>query len=101
MAEGVEKVKERLSKIKEEDIIIVKHIAGNRSLTRDINEDTIKYYVKNPNYLTKVEPGRRGKLKIYFNISKRYDLVLVVIFEGKKLIIVTVYKKRKVKFRWL
>ena len=93
-------IKDIISKISKKDIIFTKH-AKERSLDRDITKETILYYILKPELITKIKHGRGGSFLLHYNMSRVYELVIVVRFQNKKLRIITEYKnilkpKRKI-----
>ena len=46
-----------------------------------------------------VEEGKKGRVKLFFYLSRRYDLVVIAKFEGKALKVVTYYNYLKKPFR--
>ena len=76
----------------EKDIIFTKHAGYDRSLGRDINRETILYYLLKPELITKIKQGRGSSILLHYNMSRMYELIIVVRFLNGKLKVITEYK---------
>ena len=88
-----EKVKKFLEKVKDENIHFKKHFY-DKVKERPISEGLVKSSLKKTDKLLKVEeqPSRREgeeKYKLWFKLSNKYSLVVIVTISGKDLYIIT------------
>jgi hypothetical protein len=63
-------------------------------------KDFVKGYLESGlDRLYDVSEGKKGRVKLSFCLSRRYDLVVIASFEGKALKVVTYYNYLKKPFR--
>ena|SRR3989344_118213 len=74
----LKEIKEFLEKLKQESISFDYHFY-KRSGERPINESMIRRFLSQTNKLEKVEQGKsKGRFKLWFKMSRKYSLVLIV-----------------------
>lgn len=66
-----------LEKLDQEKIIFDKHFY-KRSRERPIDESIVRSFLSKPDKLEKVESGNNDRFKLWYRMSGRYSLVLVV-----------------------
>jgi hypothetical protein len=89
------KLKKFLDALEEENIFFKKHFF-DRVKERPISESLIIKYLKKTETLLKVEllsstRVKEEKFKLWFKLSNRYSLVVIVAIKGKDLYIITAW----------
>lgn len=99
----LKEIKEFIEKLDQNNISFDSHIY-KRSRERPINEGMIRNFLYKANKLEKVEHGKgKNRFKLWFKMSSKYSLVLVVevnISKGLKVISAwNTYRKWQLKLR--
>lgn len=82
----IDEMRKFLEKLNQDDIIFDSHFY-KRILERPINESMVRSFLFQLNKLEKIEKGREGRFKLWFKMSRKYSLVLVVeIFDFTKIL---------------
>jgi len=92
----ISKLKQILLKLSKTDIKISKH-AVKRLVERNISVNCVHKFLLNPIKLIKVDK-QNGKYRLQFDLSSKYDLIIVVAFlnsSKKGLKVITVIKTNK------
>lgn len=76
-------VREFLEKLKQEDITFDPHFY-KRVGERPINEGMIRSYLSQINKLEKIEQGKGERFKLWFKMSRKYSLILIIEIELSK-----------------
>lgn len=75
-----------LERLQQEDIIFDSHFY-KRSVERPINEGMIRSFLLKINKLEKIEQGKeKDRFKLWFKMSRKYSLVLIVEIETTKVL---------------
>ncbi|MEK6871966.1 MAG: hypothetical protein AABX16_03625 [Nanoarchaeota archaeon] len=70
-------VRKFLEKLNQEDIIFDPHFY-KRARERPINEKIVRSFLFQLNRLEKIEHGKKGRFKVWFKMSRKYSLVLII-----------------------
>ncbi|MEK6891457.1 MAG: hypothetical protein AABX03_04960 [Nanoarchaeota archaeon] len=70
-------VKKFLEKLNQDDIAFDKHFY-KRSGDRPINEGMVRRFLLQLDKLEKIEQGKDERFKLWFRMSRKYSLVLIV-----------------------
>jgi hypothetical protein len=84
----IENIRIFLKKLDNREIEFDKHFY-KRAGERPINEGLIRSFLARPQRLEKVEKGREERYKLWFKMSRKYSLVLIIeprISKGLKVI---------------
>lgn len=76
-------IKKFLEKLNQDFIVFDAHFY-KRSRTRPVDEGLVRSFLSKINKLEKIEKGKRGRFKLWFKMSRKYSLVLVVEIESSK-----------------
>jgi len=77
------KVKKFLAKLNQEDIIFDTHFY-KRSRERPINESIVRSFLSQLNKLEKIERGNNERFKLWFKMSRKYSLILIIEINSSK-----------------
>jgi len=84
-------IKRFLEKLNQDNIIFDPHIY-KRSSERPITESMIRSFLSQLNKLEKIEQGKEGRFKLWFKMSRKYSLVLIIeIINSKDLKIISAW----------
>lgn len=82
----LKEVKEFLEKLSQDDVIFYPHFY-KRTGERPINESMVRSFLSQTNKLEKIEQGKeKDRFKLWFKMSSKYSLVLIVEIETTKVL---------------
>ncbi|MEK6840418.1 MAG: hypothetical protein AABX79_00505 [Nanoarchaeota archaeon] len=88
-------VRKFLESLKQENISFDSHFF-KRVGERPINEGMVRSFLSQPNKLEKIEIGKQGRFKLWFKMSGKYSLVLIVeIFISKDLKVISAWNTQR------
>jgi len=70
-------IKKFLEKIDQNNITFDPHFY-KRTDERPISESMVRSFLSQPNKLEKIEKGKEGRFKLWFKMSRKYSLVLII-----------------------
>lgn len=70
-------IKKFLEKIDQNNITFDPHFY-KRTDERPISESMVRSFLSQPNKLEKIEKGKEERFKLWFKMSRRYSLVLII-----------------------
>jgi len=73
----VKKVRQFLETLSQDKISFDPHFY-KRAKERPINEGIVRKFLSNINKLEKIEKGKKDRFKLWFKMSRKYSLVLIV-----------------------
>ncbi len=79
----IREIKRFIENLNQDDISFDAHFY-KRSRERPINEGMIRKFLVKPEKLEKIERGNNERLKLWFKMSGKYSLVLIVEIELSK-----------------
>ena len=99
ITEGIkyQKIKKKLEELKkdpESQIFFIDH-ALEQMEWRNINRGMVIFCLKNPNTLRIVDKQEKQRYKLWFKLSSRYSLILIVRFKRKNIYVITVIKTNR------
>ncbi|MCA9488092.1 MAG: hypothetical protein KC516_03980 [Nanoarchaeota archaeon] len=93
----ISEVKKFIENLDQDRITFDKHFY-KRSRERPVDEGMVRKFLSKPDKLEKIEKGDNERFKLWFNMSRKYSLVLVVeIILSKDLKIISAWNSYR---RW-
>lgn len=91
----LKEVRKFLENLNQERIIFDSHFY-KRSRERPINEGIIRSFLSHPEKLEKIEKGNKDRFKLWFRMSRKYSLVLIIeILVSKDLKVISAWNSNK------
>ena len=88
-------MKNFLESLKQEKIVFDSHFY-RRCKRRPINESMVRNFLSRLDRLEKIEEGNNGRFKLWFKMSGKYSLVIIVeIFVSKDLKIISAWNSNR------
>ena len=79
----LKEIRKFLEELNQENITFDPHFY-NRIGERPINERMVRSFLSQPNKLEKIERGRGERFKLWFKMSRKYSLVLIIEIDVSK-----------------
>ena len=79
----LKEVKKFLEKLNQENITFDSHFY-KRIVERPINESMVRSFLSQVNKLEKIEQGKGKRFKLWFKMSRKYSLVLIIEVDNSK-----------------
>lgn len=76
-------MKEFLENLSQEKISFNSHFY-KKAKRRPINEGMIRGFLSNPKKLERIEKGKQSRFKLWFRMSRKYSLVLIIEINSSK-----------------
>lgn len=70
----------------DQDKIVFDQHFYKRTKERSVNEGMARRFLSQINKLEKIEQGKKGRFKLWFTMSRKYSLVLIVELETAKVL---------------
>ena len=80
---NLKEVKKFLEKLNQENITFDSHFY-KRIVERPINESMVRSFLSQVNKLEKIEQGKGKRFKLWFKMSRKYSLVLIIEVDNSK-----------------
>ena len=87
-------VKGFLENLDQDNIIFDSHFY-KRSGERPIDEGMVRSFLSKLGKLEKIEQGKKDRFKVWFKMSRRYSLVVIIGVDGKGLKIMSAWNSDK------
>ena len=91
----LKEVKKFLEKLDQNNIIFDPHFY-KRSRERPINESIVRSFLSKPEKLEKIERGNKDRFKLWFRMSGKYSLIIIIeIMFSKDLKVISAWNSNK------